>query len=184
MDVDDFLSVPPSGILYVKLQAGDLVSKVYLIGLKNDIVLWNNTNKALRLNVNDIPHLKRSTKGVMTFSNLGMTQTLQNRVGGMSNIKPEDTDLLVITDNGKINRLSVMALPRGKRNTTGSKVIKLGKKDSINCILSVNENDSIFIQTNVNKYTIKVSDLVFGSSASAGNQIINKSEHIIDCKVL
>ena len=184
MDVDDFLSVPPSGILYVKLQAGDLVSKVYLIGLKNDIVLWNNTNKALRLNVNDIPHLKRSTKGVMTFSNLGMTQTLQNRVGGMSNIKPEDTDLLVITNNGKINRLSVMALPRGKRNTTGSKVIKLGKKDSINCILSVNENDSIFIQTNVNKYTIKVSDLVFGSSASSGNQIINKSEHIIDCKVL
>ena len=83
--------------------------------------ITNNTDKVLRLNSNDIPHLKRSTKGNITFSNTVENQA--NEVNKMSIIKPDDTDVVVITDSGKVNRLSIAALPCGKRNTTGNKVI-------------------------------------------------------------
>ena len=181
MSIDDFLAVPPSGIIYSKLEKNDYVSQVTIINNRTDIVLYNWTNKALRLNINDIPYLKRSTKGNMTFSNLELGK---NQINGISIIKPNDTDLLVITDNGKINRLSIAALPCGNRNTTGNKVIKLGKSDIIKYILSVNENNSIYIQTQSNRYNINVSDIEFGSSMSSGNKFINKNEHIIECGVI
>ena len=117
----------------------------------------------------------------MTFSNLELGK---NQINDISIIKPNDTDLLVITDNGKINRLSIAALPCGNRNTTGNKVIKLGKSDIIRYILSVNENNSIYIQTQSNRYNINVSDIEFGSSMSSGNKFINKNEHIIECGVI
>lgn len=181
MDIDDFLAVPPSGILYSKLEDGDYITDVSIIGSNVDVVMYNWTNKALRINIADIPHLKRSTKGNITFSNL---QDGVNQMLGMSVIKPNDTDILVITHNGKINRLSVAALPCGKRNTTGSKVINLGKGDAIKLILSVNENDMIHIQTQLNKYEIFVKDISFGSSVSSGVKVIPKNEHILDCNVI
>lgn len=181
MDIDDFLSTPPSGVIYTKLESGDLISEVSIIGQQVDVVLWNYGNKVLRININDIPHLKRSTKGNITFSNLSPGI---NSVLGMSIIKPNDTDLIVVTNNGNINRLSISGLPLGKRNTTGTKVIKLGKTDVIKCIMSVNENDTIFIQTHSNKYNLPVKDLVFGSSISSGTKVIPKNENIIDCRLI
>ena len=181
MDIDDFLAVPPSGIIYSKLENGDYITDVSIIGSNVDVVMYNWTNKALRINISDIPHLKRSTKGNITFSNI---ETGLNEMLGMSVIKPNDTDILVITHNGKINRLSVAALPCGKRNTTGSKVINLGKGDAIKLILSVNENDMISIQTQSNKYEIFVKDISFGSSVSSGVKVIPKNEHILDCNII
>lgn len=181
MDLDDFLNTPPSGIIYNKLN-GDYVVQVALVGRTSELVLWNNTNKALHLGINkDIPHLKRSTHGNITFSN---TDGVQNFVRGMNVIRSKDTDLLVVTNSGKINRLSIAALPCGKRNTNGKNVIKLGKGDYIEAILSVSDNDSIYIKTDKNKYTIEVKDIEFGSSVSSGNKVIPKSENIIECRVL
>ena len=180
MDLDDFLAVPPSGIIYSKLEQNDYVKAINIITPNNDIVIYNCTNKALRITGQDIPHLKRSTKGNITFSNIELGK---NEVIGMSIMKPDDTDILVITANGKINRLSSLALAVGRRNTTGSKVINLSRGDAIKEILTANDHNTINIQTQLNKYDIPVSDIQFGSSASSGNKIINRNEHIIDCSI-
>lgn len=180
MDLDDFLAVPPSGIIYSKLEEDDSVRDLSIITIQSDVVIYNCTNKALRINVQDIPHLKRSTKGNITFSNIELGK---NEIVGMSIMKPNDTDVLVITSNGKINRLSVLALPIGRRNTTGNKVINLSKGDSIKCIMTANEDNMINIQTQLNNYQIPVRDLAFGSSASSGSKVINKNEHILNCSI-
>ena len=62
MDLDDFLAVPPSGILYIKLDNGDYVKDIMITNDMNDIIVYSHS-KALRMSVKDIPYLKRSTKG-------------------------------------------------------------------------------------------------------------------------
>ena len=182
MDIDDFLAVPPSGIIYSKLNEGDYISNISIIGAGADIILTNNTDKVLRLNSNDIPHLKRSTKGNITFSNTVENQA--NEVNKMSIIKPDDTDVVVITDSGKVNRLSIAALPCGKRNTTGNKVIKLSKGDHINCVITTRQNKTLLLETQNGNIELKVSDLPLGSSMSAGNKVINKNDIILSCNII
>lgn len=179
MDINDFLTVPLSGIIYSKLENGDYVKNVSVIGPNMDIILYNSTNKVLRLSLSDIPHLKRSTKGNMTFSNISPV----NNVSGLSIIYPNNTDLIVLTENGKINRLSIAALPYTSRNTVGNKVIKLSKGDYISKVFAGNQDSTLFIKTNANTYEIPVSELEFGSSMSAGTKCINKSEHVLECNI-
>lgn len=179
MDVSDFLTVPLSGIIYSKLEQGDYVENVSVIGAGMDIILYNYTNKVLRLSINDIPHLKRSTKGNMTFSNIDEG----NVIRGLSIIYPNNTDLVVLTENGKINRLSIAALPYTSRNTVGNKVIKLSKGDFISKVFAGNQDSMLTITTNANNYEIPVAELDFGSSMSAGTKCINKSEHVLECSI-
>ena len=163
------------------MNEGDYISNISIIGAGADIILTNNTDKVLRLNSNDIPHLKRSTKGNITFSNTVENQA--NEVNKMSIIKPDDTDVVVITDSGKVNRLSIAALPCGKRNTTGNKVIKLSKGDHINCVITTRQ-DKTLLETQNGNIELKVSDLPLGSSMSAGNKVINKNDIILNCNII
>lgn len=179
MDVSDFLTVPLSGIIYSKLEQGDYVKNVSVIGAGMDIVLYNYTNKVLRLSINDIPHLKRSTKGNMTFSNISQ----DNVIRGLSIIYPNNTDLIVLTENGKISRLSIAALPYTSRNTVGNKVIKLSKGDYISKVFAGNQDSILTLGTNANNYEIPVAELDFGSSMSSGTKCINKSEHVLECSI-
>lgn len=175
LDLEDFLTVPPSGILYTKLDSDDIVKDISLIEDGSDIVVYSK-NKALRMNLSDIPHTKRNTKGNKAMAT--------EYVDGLAIIKHDTTDILVITENGKVNKIDILALPVLGRNKAGSGVIKLGKGDSIHSIKSVNKQNFIRVTTKNNKLDFDVNSIPNGSSISGGTKLIStKGDNIIRCDI-
>lgn len=170
MDLDDIITATPSGIVYVKLEEGDSVQDIMILGQHSDVVVYNK-NKALRIPCADIPHLKRSTKGAKSMPN--------GEVEGLSVVTKDTTDIIVITNKGYINRLSPSALPSTTRNKAPSKVIKLNKGDTIQAVYGVNEKDSIRIVSQSGTTEVKVSDLKIGSSISNGAKVLSTRGDII-----
>lgn len=163
MDLEDFINIPFSGIIYSKLDS-DTVRYVDIYHESIDIVVYSD-NKALRFNMKEIPHQKRNTKGMKSISS--------GDVHGMSFINTDSTEILIITNNGYINRIDAVALPRLERNKPGASVIKLSRGDSINSIIAINKNNSVLkVKTNEDILNIDISSIPSGSSISKGAKII------------
>lgn len=173
LDLQDFLNVPPSGILYIKLDSGDRVVGVIIAG-DNSELLISSGRKVLRMSMREVPHLKRNTKG-------NRSMNTADPIDGLSIIGSDATDIVVVTDSGKINRFDSLALPCMPRGRAGSSVIKLGK-DSIKAVYGCKSNDIIHITTMNNIYDINVSDIKNGSSISSGEKMIPiKGDAILRC---
>lgn len=177
MDLDDFLKVPPSGILYTKLLDGDSVKDIAIVPNSVDLVVYSH-KKALRFDVEtQVPHYKRSALGVSAMNS-------KDGVDGFSIIGKDAQSIVVITKSGKMNKFDVTGLANKKRNQAGSSVIKLGKTDMIQNILGVKETDIIKIGTSTGVVEVPVKDLSIGSSISAGQKVLNsKAGIILDSKV-
>lgn len=177
LDLDDFINVPPSGILYTKLNNGDLVKNVSIVSNNLDVIIYSD-RKALRINMEDIPHYNRNTIGVAAMN----TST---PIDGLSIIYPDATDVIVVTKKGRINKFDISGLAKSSRNKAGSGVIKLAKDDSICSIVGVNDSNSLKIATEQTKIDILVSDINRGSSISTGDKLItNKTDSVIKVDVV
>lgn len=178
LDIDDFIAVPPSGIIYSKLNQGDAVISVEVIWDKLDVVVYSG-HKALRISAKDIPCYKRNTLGIAAMNTTDV-------VAGMSIIYPESTDIAVVTRSGKVNRFLSSGLAQGTRNKAGSSVIKLGKGDDIQSIFGVTPDMNLSISTASDSViSIPISDIPSGSSVSNGTKLIStKSDIIIKSEVM
>ena len=177
MDLDDFITVPPSGILYAKVDKGDFVKDIVIAHSNFNTVIYSD-RKAIVINVNDIPYLKRNTKGSKAMSNV-------DYVDGICVIYNGCTDIVVITESGRMNRISVLGgISNTARGKSGSNLIKLSSGDKIVSVVSGNENDLIHINSIGGKEIIKIADLELGSSISAGNKVIQtRGNKILNCTV-
>lgn len=171
LDVNDFLSVPPSGIIYSKLNMDDSVIAVDIVSDQLDIVVYSG-HKALRIAAKDIPCYKRNTLGVAVMNT-------NDPMEGMSIIYPEATDIVVITRSGKLNRFMASGLNRSTRNKAGSSVIKIGKSDCIHSIYGVNEKNTLNITTTSEVIAIPVASIERGSSVSSGIKAVSTKSDII-----
>lgn len=177
LDLDDFLSVPPSGFLYIKLDKGDSIQGLEIVHHNLDVIVYSNTH-ALRIKSKDIPYLKRNARGVKSIG-LGNGEY----VDGLSVIYPNATHVIVVTEDGMINKFDVVALPTLTRGKKGTK-IKLKSKDKIHSIFGVNDDNILRIETKNNKYEIPVKDIETMSSVSLGTKMITtKGDNIIKCSV-
>lgn len=176
IDVQDLLNVPLSGLIYQKLDPGDLVKTISIAGDGLDAIVFTK-HKALRMSIKDIPYLKRSTKGSRA---MGGTESID----GMSIISPDSTDIIVITASGKINRFDISALPRLQRNKAGSKVITLGKNDYIVGVYGVNDNSTINLITDKEKLSIPVIDIPRLTSVSSGTKMLKTSDIVLKVKII
>lgn len=180
MDLQDFVNVPPSGILYIKLAGKDKVNSIAWSSDKNDIVVYTH-NKALRMPMSEIPYLKRNTKGSKAIS--------ADTVDGMSIIDDYTQSIIIVTEKGKVNKFSVNGLPAGKRARAGAKVIKLVKGDNIKNIFSVsNQNEKLVLNVispakGNELMAIPVNELENGSSISPGKAMLTKSQTLISANV-
>lgn len=176
LDLEDFLAVPPSGIIYSKLEDGDVVKDIEIIACDLDIIVYSK-NKALRMNLSEVPHQKRNTKGLMAMA--------QDTIDGLSIIKPDTTDVVVITENGNVNRFDIVALPNLGRNKPGSSIIKLAKTDSIKTVYGVSCNDILKVTTKGNIYEFIVNEIPAGTSISSGARLMaTKNDNIIRCDII
>lgn len=175
LDLEDFLAVPASGIIYTKLDQGDVVKNISIVASDLDIIVYSK-NKALRMNLADVPHQKRNTKGLMSMA--------QETVDGLSVIKPNNTDVVVVTESGKINRFDVVALPTMGRNKPGSTIIKLSKGDAIQTVYGTDLDSILKVITKNNVYEFKVGDIPSGTSISTGAKMLStKTDNIIKCEI-
>ena len=173
MDLDDFINVPPSGLLYAKLDQPDFIKDIIIAHSNFNIIIYSD-KKAVSVNVNDIPYLKRNTKGSRSIYNADV-------VDGLCVIDQTKSDIIVITESGKLNRIPIMSLPINF-NKKGFNVIKLSSGDKINSIVSGNDSNVICIKTLKSYYEIPVAQLHVGSSVSGGEKLIAmKADQMIRC---
>lgn len=177
LSLNDFVTVPPSGIIYTKLNPGDIVKDVLITPNTFDIILYSD-KKALRVNMANIPNYKRSALGVtaMKLSNGDI-------IDGVSVIYPDATDVVVVTESGRINKFNIGALPISDRNKAGSKVISLGKGDRIHSIFGVNDSNILKVVTSTGVEEIPINSIKAGSSISKGDRCIPAKDIIIKCSI-
>lgn len=177
MDLDDFITVPPSGIIYAKLDQGDFIKDIVVAHSSFNLVVYSD-RKAITMNVNDAPYLKRNTKGSRSMSNV-------DHVDGLCVIHNDCTDIAVITESGKINRINIIqGLPNAGKGKSGSNLIKLASGDKIAGVVSGNENDVIHIKCTEKDTILQFADLRIGSSISSGDKILaTRGNKIIRCYI-
>ena len=177
LDIQDFLNVPPSGILYSKINPDDDVVCTTLISDNMDLVLYSDS-KALRIPSKDVVLLKRNTVGT-----LGMGGQ-HGPMEGMSIIYTDDKNpskyIVVVTESGKINKFLVSGFTRSQRNKAGSKVIDLGRGDRIHSLFAVTDANTISLLTTSGQIDVPVKDIALGSSVSKGIKILSgKTDMVI-----
>ena len=176
LDIQDFLNVPPSGIIYSKITQDDDIVDTQLVSDNMDLVLYSDT-KALRIASTDITLLKRNTIGT-----LGMGGQ-HGPMEGMSIIYTDKKNpskyIIVITESGKVNKFSASGFERSQRNKAGSKVIDLARGDRIKTIFGVSDNNVLNITTTGTNYSLPISEIQMMSSVSKGIKVTGKNEIVV-----
>ena len=165
MDLEDFMNVSLSGLLYSRLNDGDKVVSAEIVNAKSELVIYSN-KKALRIGLDVVPHYKRSTYGVIAMNT-------KDPIDGFCVLHGKDEPyILTITESGKVNKIPAEALPKTDRNKAGSNIIKLTKGDSIKSVYVVNDTKVLNIVTAENTIDVNVGELPLTSSVSTGQKVV------------
>lgn len=175
MECVELRTVSTKGSTYMKLEDDDYVQDMIFASENVDIIVYSRS-KAIRFPISEVPTLSRTARGTRSMD----TPTID----GVSVITSNTTDIVVITDNGYLNRFKVEGLKSQSRGCKGLRVIKLHKDDYIKIIYGVNEADSMRFITNTTDITVPVKDMAEASSVSPGNKVINTREIILKCQVI
>lgn len=170
MDFSDFVSISASGLNYCRLENGDYVQAVRFATDAMGALIFSD-KKAMMIPITEVPKLKRNTMGNKTFRN--------NIVDGMTIIPDpktmdlSSTSLLVITQNGRFNKLPILNVPEINSVKKQFSVIKLGSKDRIMDIHVVNESTVVTVRTLSDTVGIAASSIPASSTISPGEKVFN-----------
>lgn len=172
IDIEDILTAPKSGIIYSKLESGDEVSSILFGSNMLDVLVYFK-NKILRFSSKEVPYLRRSCKGnkVTLASNPG-------DMLGMNFLIPNTTDIIVITNFGYVNKLSIDIITKSEIRKSGLNVIKLTKGDGINTIWTCNENSKLLVRESKSAKEILVSDIPAGTTVSNGIKMFSNVSRV------
>jgi DNA gyrase subunit A len=120
VDLSEFDSVRPSGLIAINLKDDDSLGWVQLSSGKNDLMLITRKGYALRFQEKEVRPMNRPAMGV-----IGIRLREKDEVIGMD-IVEKGGDLLVITEKGFGKRTSLDGYPRRSRATMG--VLTVDKK--------------------------------------------------------
>lgn len=164
LDIEDFLNISPSGLMYSKIRPDDEAVGVALVPHNLDIAICSG-HKVLRCQFKDVPLYKRNANGAKAMSTL-------DPINGLSVFYPDATDIVVITKNGKVNRFTINLLECNHRAKGGHKVIKLDNNDEILNVYGVNESDKIRVLTTEGAEEIPVANIKTKTNIAAGTKMI------------
>ena len=120
VDLSEFDSVRPSGLIAINLKEDDRLGWVRLTSGKNNLMLVTRNGYALRFEEKEVRPMNRPAMGV-----IGIRLRDKDEVVGMD-IVEKGGDLLVITEKGFGKRTSLDGYPRRSRATMG--VLTVDKK--------------------------------------------------------
>lgn len=177
LDIQDFLNVPPSGIIYSKINQDDDIVDTQLVSDNMDLVLYSDS-KALRIASTDIALLKRNTIGTLGMG--GQHGPMEGMGIIYMDHKNPTKYIIVVTESGKVNKFSVTGFDRSQRNKAGSKVIDLGRGDRIKAIFGASDNNALNIVTTGGNISLPISEMQMSSSVSKGIKVVpNKADIVI-----
>jgi DNA gyrase subunit A len=113
VDLSEFDSVRPSGLIAINLKDDDRLGWVRLTSGKNDLMLITRNGYALRFKEKDVRPMNRPAMGV-----IGIRLREKDQVIGMDVVE-KGGDLLVITDKGYGKRTTLNNYPVRSRATMG-----------------------------------------------------------------
>ena len=173
MDLEDFVSVNLSGLLYSKIKEEDQVTGITMVPEDLDVVVYSK-QKALRVPVSEIPLFKRNAAGSKAMNT-------NDEIEGLSVLYPDDDMVAVITKKGWVNMFIANGLTNSKRAKAGTNVIKLKNGDSIFSILGVRGEDIIRIISTEGVMEVPINTIKLRSGVAAGDKIPNIKGDIIRC---
>ena len=176
LDIEDFLNVGPSGLIYSKVRDDDEVAGLALAAHDLDIVV-NSNHKALRMKLKDISLLKRNAFGPKAMNT-------EEPINGLSVIYPDSSDIIVLTKNGKFNRFGSPLMNSHARGSKGSSCIKLDTNDEIFGIYGASESDRIRVMTSDAVEEIPISAIKTKSSIAAGQKLLNSKSVIVKADIV
>lgn len=176
LDLEDFLSVTPSGLVYSKLSPDDEVVSLQLVGHGLDIIVSTGM-KAARYPLKEVSLLKRNAVGV------GAMNT-NEPIEGMAVMYPDNTEIIAITANGKFNRFSANMMASHRRNVKGVNLLKLDPNDSVKYVLAASPNDIIRVVTEDGIENIPVSSIKSKSAIAPGARYTQSRSKILKADVV
>lgn len=177
LDMEDFLNVSVSGLMYSKIKDNDEVTGIIIAPAELDIVMFSQS-KALRTSMKNIPLFKRNAAGSKAMNT---TQPVE----GISVIYPKTDYIVVITEKGRINKFPITAFAAHNRAGVGINVIKLKPGDSIKSIYGANDTDAVRIVTSNSVLEVPISSVACKSTVAPGDTIIGiKGNTIVRCDLM
>ena len=176
LDIEDFLNVGPSGLIYSKVRDDDEVAGLALAAHDLDIVV-NSNHKVLRMKLKDISLLKRNAFGPKAMNT-------EEPINGLSVIYPDSSDIIVLTKNGKLNRFGSPLMNSHARGSKGSSCIKLDTNDEVFGIYGASEMDSIRIVTSDAVEVIPITSIKSKSSIAAGQKLLSSKGIILKADII
>ena len=176
LDLEDFVNVSTSGLMYSKIKDTDEVTGIDIVSAVLDLLLYS-SNKVLRTSLNGVPLYKRSASGAKAMNSNAMVE-------GVAPIYRDAEYILAITNKGKINKFPIKGITTHKRGAQGINVIKLGAGDSLKAVFAVSDRDSIRILCEGNAVEIATKDIKPKSQVVIGETIGNLKGNIIRCDIV
>lgn len=164
LDMEDFLNVSTSGLVYTKVKDTDEVTGVIIAPADLDIVIYSK-QKALRTSMKNIPLFKRIAAG-------NKAMNTNEDIEGISVIYPKSEYIVVLTEKGRINKFPITSLSAHNRGGAGINVIKIKPGDSVKSIYGANDTDVIRIVTSSNVVEVPVASIEAKSTVSPGESIV------------
>jgi DNA gyrase subunit A len=127
VELSEFESVRPSGLIAINLDDDDALGWVRLTSGNDDVILVTELGQALRFNESQVRAMGRQAGGV-----IGIRMKGKDKVTSMEVVDP-DGDLLIVTTGGIGKRTPLSQYPTKGRGTMGVKTIdtkaikKIGK---------------------------------------------------------
>lgn len=176
LDMEDFMNVNLSGLLYSKIRDDDEVVGIQVAPADLDVVIYSK-QKALRTHLSEIPLFKRNAAGSKAMNT-------NEFIEGISVIYPDAESVLVVTEHGKLNKFPISGMLAHGRAKSGNNVIKLDSNDSIFSIFGVNEADTLRMVTSDGPIEIPVSEVKLKSAVAVGQKLVSVKGVIIRCDII
>lgn len=166
MNSEDFTNIPRSGVIYSKISENDEIITTTICSNNTNFIAYSD-REVMMIPTSTIPEFKRNAKGSRTFVNGEI-------VDGMIQFNPSDSEfLLVITKNGKVNKLAMNSLPELFTPRKIISITKISKSDRILFIIPCNNSDNLHItrlDRTVKEFPVK--DIEIGSTISSGTRLV------------
>lgn len=176
LEMEDFINVNLSGLMYSKLKDDDVVVGISIVPADLDVVVYSK-QKALRMHLTDIPLLKRNASG-------NKAMNTNEYIEGISVVYPDTQYIMVITANGKMNKLPINSFIVHGRAKAGNNVIKLDSTDNILEVVGVSDGDYIRATCADGIFDVPVADVKVKSGIAAGQKMIATKTGVVKVDII
>jgi DNA gyrase subunit A len=174
VDLEEFASVRPSGLIAINLEEGDTLGWARLTSGKDEVIFVTENGQALRFSEDKVRAMGRQAAGVQ-----GIRLKKGDLVTSMDVVQP-DGSLLIVTENGfgkqtPLNEYSAKGRATGGNYTIDPKAIPVTGKIAAARVVQKND-DLTIITANGVAIRIKVKDVKQAGRATRGVHLIKPQE--------